>query len=286
MAMMTTTENTVEKIIEAEELRRPVVVPVKRECSNDDCGVMNARLLALYRHLLETEPPPSPLFDRLLCPFFLFPSDRWKQSAQRILIVGQEPHDWGFEAGLHYPWPYPPIWSLSEARACKQSAEALTDAYKAHTYELKSPYPPASFEIAFKLFMSIANREGDGDVISTNLFKCALSYTQDKKMRSPIFAEPHEISQILDWQRGCLMEEIRILTPTAVVFLTGPNYDFVINDEFAGAEFVAVDDRPPRQFARVVHSSLPVRSFRTHHPGYLARRKWSGWVGEIAKSCC
>jgi hypothetical protein len=82
----------------------------------------------------------------------------------------------------------------------------------------------------------------------------------------------------------CLTEEIRILQPTAVVFFSGPNYDEALRDEFPGLQFAGVDERRyARRFAKVIHNSLPDRSFRSYHPGYLVRNeeRWS-WVEEIA----
>jgi hypothetical protein len=101
-------------------------------------------------------------------------------------------------------------------------------------------------------------------------------------MRSPVLnATAAELQSILNWQRGCLAKELEITNPTAVLFFTGPNYDQIILDEFPGARFEGMGGRPIRQFAQVCHDSLPVASFRTYHPGYLARGKWS-WIDELA----
>ncbi len=200
-----------------------------------------------------------------------------------VSVVGQEPFEWGFEAGLHYEWPHPCLWSLRDAVAYENSIEALMHAYKAHTYEIKSPYRVAPFERAFNLLMCGVSRKYNGDVIGTNLFRCTLQ-AADRKSRSPLRGTQQQMRQILDWQHGCLTEEIRLLNPTAIAFFTGPNYDGALQDEFPGLRLVAVDDhRDARAFARAIHNSLPQQSFRTYHPGCLVcnQERWS-WVKEIA----
>jgi hypothetical protein len=147
---------------------------------------IKARLLRIYRELLARASILTPsTVRRLRCPFFAFPRNRWFESGSRVLIVGKEPFEWGFNAGLHYHWPYPPLWSLEEVLAYDSSAEALTYAYVTHTYEISSPYRPTPFTRAFDLFMKAANRESTGDVISTNLFRCVYRTEGQPDQRSP-----------------------------------------------------------------------------------------------------
>jgi hypothetical protein len=84
-------------------------------------------LRKLYQKLLSG--PPQSLVDRLGCPFLVLPRERWCQAARRVLLVGQEPWEWGFNAGLHYKWPHPALWYLKEALEYSRSVEALTSAY-------------------------------------------------------------------------------------------------------------------------------------------------------------
>jgi hypothetical protein len=99
-------------------------------------------------------------------------------------------------------------------------------------------------------------------------------------------APPAKRREVLDWQRGCLTKEIEALTPTAVVFLTGPDCDKVLADEFPGIEFNPVDYHPSGDFfARVCHRPLfPATSFRTYHPKHLKMGKHWPWLNEIASA--
>jgi hypothetical protein len=245
---------------------------------------MDEELLELYRRIVSRAAQLSPeLRGRLGCPFFPLPRDGWQHAKRRIVLVGQDPHDHGFNSGEHYPWPHPDLWSLDEALACPDCVQALTWAYKTHTSEIPSPYRPSPFTMAFDQFTSHASCNGDAEVVSTNVFRCALYIDEQPNSKSPLNGTESERVQIMDWQRGCLREEITILDPTSVVFFTGPLYDEVLRDEFPGVEFTAYDDRPSRQFACVTHAHLPVRSFRTYHPGYLVRsRQRRAWINEIA----
>jgi hypothetical protein len=103
-------------------------------------------------------------------------------------------------------------------------------------YEIESPYAPSPYTSACDQLLNQANANGSGDIIMTNLFRCALFNDERPESRSPLEASTQELRQILDWQRGCLTEEITTLTPTAVVFFTGPFYDDVLRDEFKGAD--------------------------------------------------
>jgi len=249
---------------------------------------MTHLLIELYKGLLSRAAQlPSQLRKRLGCPFFPFPRDNWQQADNRILLVGQEPFEWGFNSGEHYPWPHPDLWTLDEVLAYPHSVEALTSAYKDHTYEIASPYRPTPFTRAFDHFMSQANRHTSGDVVSTNIFRCVLRIDDQPDSRSPLDGSEDDRQKILNWQRGCLADEISILNPTAVVFFTGPRYDEILRDEFRDIEFTTVDNRPVRAFARVSHERLPnssIRaSYRTYHPGYLVRsRERRAWIDEIA----
>jgi len=83
-------------------------------------------------------------------------------------------------------------------------------------------------------------------------------------------APPDEICDLVMEQFDVIAEEVRILEPDIVLFLTGPCYDESIVDAFSGATFEETGERPLRQLARVLARGLPPNSFRTYHPKYLS----------------
>jgi hypothetical protein len=250
---------------------------------------MESNLAKLYQDLVrKAKELPSSLTERpgrkyLGCPWLVCPRDHWRESKDRILIVGKEPWNWGFHAGKHYHWPHPPLWSLREAIDYPNSVKALmVDAYRAHRYEIPDPYHPEDFEAACLQLLSFVNRDCKGDVIVTNLFRCVLYL--DGKPGSPLEGTVPEQTAIRNWQSGCLRKEFQILKPTAVVFFTGRDYDEELYLEFNGVNFIAVGSpHSEREFAQVhsAHSALPERTFRTYHPRFLKKNRWH-YVSELA----
>ena len=77
----------------------------------------------------------------------------------------------------------------------------------------------------------------------------------------------------LDRQRAVVQAEFEILRPDVCLFLTGPNYDWVVDTQFPGVLNEARVDTsiPARELTRLSHPLLPVNSIRSYHPGYLFR---------------
>ena len=93
---------------------------------------------------------------------------------------------------------------------------------------------------------------------------------------------------IIDNEYNILEEEIKIINPDIVLFLTGPKYDYHIEIEkqLKGVEFKTVENYQIGQFARVEHKSLPKNSFRIYHPVYLRRRSLeNNYLEKLKKEC-
>ncbi len=67
-----------------------------------------------------------------------------------------------------------------------------------------------------------------------------------------------------------IKEELKIVQPNVVLFLTGPNYDSVIEDCFGKLEYTALEPFSTRQLASVKIENVD-SAFRTYHPNYLFR---------------
>ncbi|TXJ31488.1 hypothetical protein EPJ69_07585 [Brachyspira aalborgi] len=91
---------------------------------------------------------------------------------------------------------------------------------------------------------------------------------------------------IIDNEYNILEEEIKIINPDIVLFLTGPYYDYYIEKQLKGVEFKTIENYGIRQFARVEHKSLPKNSFRIYHPVYLRRRGLeNNYLEKLKKEC-
>ena len=105
----------------------------------------------------------------------------------------------------------------------------------------------------------------------------------DYDEKSLLAAAPDQRRAAMAVQRGILRDGIAILQPRSVVFLTGPNYDKVLADEFPGVELQPFSrDHPQRRVAVLRQQDLPTKSVRTYHPNYLNRSKRWHIVAEIA----
>lgn len=70
---------------------------------------------------------------------------------------------------------------------------------------------------------------------------------------------------------GVIPHELDILKPTLALFLSGPNYDSVIQDVFGPIEITPVsEDFSVRQLAQFSIPNVGI-ALRTYHPGYLWR---------------
>ena len=91
---------------------------------------------------------------------------------------------------------------------------------------------------------------------------------------------------IIDNEYNILEEEIKIIKPDIVLFLTGPYYDYYIEKQLKGVEFKTVENYGIRQFARVEHEALPKNSFRIYHPFYLRINGLeSEYLEKLKKEC-
>jgi hypothetical protein len=66
-------------------------------------------------------------------------------------------------------------------------------------------------------------------------------------------------------------DELQILKPNVVLFLTGPNYDSIIADNFGELKHEALTIFPERELSEVSLDGVDF-AFRTYHPNYLWRK--------------
>ena len=77
----------------------------------------------------------------------------------------------------------------------------------------------------------------------------------------------------LDRQRAVVQAELEIIRPDVCLFMTGPNYDWVVDTQFPGvlSEVRADASISARELAWLSHPLLPANSLRSYHPAYLVR---------------
>jgi len=76
-------------------------------------------------------------------------------------------------------------------------------------------------------------------------------------------------------------DEIRILKPDFMLFLTGPNYDKIIRDNFGKLDFEPIIPYSARQIAKLNIGNIP--AIRTYHPHFLWMNNIDNYFDAIIK---
>ena len=198
--------------------------------------------------------------------------------ARRVLVVGQETlGDWTFRAGGRYPWPHQPLNSLLDFLGHQDLIPAMIDVYTSEVHQRRFWCDPVG-ELRVQGGTPFWNAVGHlasvpgSAMLWTNLVRCALGQGSAIAAVERGTLTHHDLNTILQFQHGLLAREIEILSPTAVVFLTGPKYDFALANDFPESDILpCVEGYADRIVARIVAPGLPSPSFRVYHPGYLQR---------------
>lgn len=81
-----------------------------------------------------------------------------------------------------------------------------------------------------------------------------------------------------------LPDEIEILNPDIILFVSGPYYDSNIEDKLKDIEFVKVDDEfPIRRLSKIKYRQYQ-NIFRTYHPNYLWRNNINDYFNTIIEN--
>lgn len=194
-------------------------------------------------HRVTGPVPTNPL---LLC----FDETEFSQADKRIVICGQETWGWG-EFG--------------------SSIEDCMNGYRSFFIdgEFYDGYGVSSFWKAFRFFESQFAEIFEGQKIQfiwKNLSKIGRNDGET--------GVTDEIRSLEREYFPVFREEIKLLQPDIILFLTGPDRDHDIRFHFPDAEFSqAGDESNLRRRAWVSSPELPLASLRLYHPSYYAA--WS-----------
>jgi hypothetical protein len=168
-------------------------------------------------------------------PFLIAPSDLYWASEVKVAFVGQETHGWP---------------SVEDNRM--QMQEYLD-------FNLGEKYYASPFwSVIRKLELSLTDSNYSSAWLNLNRFDQAGGVPS---------GENKEVLSKLDY---LLIEELKIISPDIVIFLTGPSYDSRLFKLLPGSMQV-VGDLNERQLCRLNSDVLPANLFRTYHPNYLRR---------------
>lgn len=177
--------------------------------------------------------------DKMNGPFLIAPNDAYQQAAIKVAFIGQETNSWSNES------------CISE-QMITYSNFNLAENYKYR----HGPF----WSVIRKIETALT-----GSILSSawlNLNK----YDQDKK--APSIGNQLILSE-LDF---LLVEELKLIAPDVVIFLTGPHYDQRITSLLQG-EKTPIDGFSQRKLCQIKSPALTGMMFRTYHPNYLRRAR-------------
>lgn len=200
------------------------------------------------------------LFKRVSAPFLVSVPPAWTQSKSKVLVVGQETRGWGgvgreASAFLSY-------W------ANNGDAAALGAWYESFAYAGDdTPWWRAHRRIAAAL------GESPEAVGWTNLARVDSGPDSNGSRSAWWNFSYDEVDEVCAWQYELCHAEIDALAPRAIIFFTGPYYDYYLRKMWGvHLKFERLDGFEPRSLSRVRSNSISVPSYRTYHPNYLGFR--------------
>lgn len=245
-----------EKVLEIEEAIQSTV----------SVSTMQNQLIDAYNKLKSEHQLSDELAKRASAPLLLRVTQKWSSSTNRILVVGQETMGWNVKAHQQQP----SIYSFKDFLATESSIDLMMQEYESFAFsEREKKHRNSPFWKAFRQIRKLVDDEVSGinsPVLWTNLFRMSLDDGSVIKNGTN-----GEIKEIRRAAAGLLSKEINILKPTAVVFFTGPDYDYSLREEFTDVKFIKFKNHRKDRTSHLEHSALPSRSMRTYHPGYLNR---------------
>lgn len=185
----------------------------------------------------------------------------YEKMKYKILIVGQENNGYGYETE-------------------PKKSMLFTLDFQSNRYYDNAPF----FSFPYSFCASI--NDCDNEKYSKKSYLAWVNlkeFSFETSSKKPL---NEKAQNIIDNEYNILEEEIKIINPDIVLFLTGPYYDYYIEKQLKGVEFKTVENYGIRQFARVEHEALPKNSFRIYHPVYLRRRSLeNNYLEKLKKEC-
>lgn len=209
-------------------------------------------------------------------PLLVCPHERWHSARLKLLIVGQETRHWMYNPGDvgELGDRIENFWEFSRAT---HGVRAMWNLYRWYAMGRVHPKLNSPFWRGFRAIDSAINGTPDS-ALWTNVFKVNVNGSVMRNCRAA------EVAALQRAQTGLLAEEINILNPDVVVFLSGPRYDPAIRCEFPDMRISPLSRRIPASAVGVVRAEgLPARAIRTYHPEYLQRSRQLGLLSEISR---
>lgn len=212
---------------------------------------MEKKLLKLYKKNAKEIKKLGEKFNDLMIvgPILISPPQKYIQQKKKLLIIGSDSSGW------------------SEILPDIQSGIEQYKAHKLGRGKKNSPF----WELTRKMEKAFGVPKYASIWVNMNKFDIsnALSYTL-------FIPEMTECDYLL-------LEEIKILEPDMVIFLTNYINDFRICNAFEGVQFNEELGFKINDLAKLDHVCLPEETYRTYHPNYLKNKELESDLLEMVK---
>ena len=204
------------------------------------------QLADFYREFKMRAPANYMDFANIMGPDLIWVDDEYLNAPTQIAIIGQQVDGWDYS----YP-EFVNNWEVSDA----------IEEYKKFDFGIN--YHSSPF---WQFFHKVRTNQhginaGQRMLLWTNLIK----FVSDDQ--SSILWKPNK-DEVLALQDGILVTELQLTAPDVCIFVTGPDYDDIIERYYPGIQFKTIT-APVREFAKLIHPDLPEKSYRCYHPKYL-----------------
>lgn len=193
-------------------------------------------------------------------PLLIYVDDEesYKNADIRLMIFGQETNNWYSEREVSIENIQNLYDGFFNGGECWDYGGQFWNGVKRFLTELKKKYSNKKIQLVWNNIVKIGKQDDKG-------------------------FPPDYIYEIERTHFDVITDELDILKPNIVLFLTGPNYDSVIVDNFGALEYKPVAPFSQRQLSMLQLFDIPF-VFRTYHPNYLWRNDINSYFGAILNS--
>jgi len=202
--------------------------------------------------------------------------EEFKNADVRIMIFGQQTYDWNYPSGKNSS----PLYTGSDT----DIGTIIKCYYEFYCTRHAFDVYIGSFWNGFKKFMKMLGEkypEKNIQYVWNNIVKIGKAKIGNVNAKG---LPPKYICDIEKIYFQVIAEEVRIIKPDIILFLTGTKYENKITDNFGDIPFtaLALSREKERELAKVSIPDVNL-AFRTYNPGYLCspNRYYPSIINEI-----
>jgi hypothetical protein len=181
--------------------------------------------------------------------------EKYFNSDIRVMIFGQETNDWGNDFQNNIENTLSIYDDFFNSNYCFKYGGQFWNGISRFLKILEDQNPNKAIEFVWNNVVKIGKSGGKG-------------------------MPPNYIYQIEQENFSILKNEVEILEPNLILFLSGPNYDSILSNQFDNPDFEKIENYSQRQIAKIKLENIDF-TFRTYHPNFLWRNGINDYFNEI-----